>query len=96
MQFEWDEGKRRENLRKHGIDFIDVPEIFDGPVLTRLDTRQDYSEDRWVGIGYVHGRVLVVCFTERDEDQTIRIISARKALSHEQKAFKAEIANRLG
>ena len=96
MQFEWDEGKRRENLRKHGIDFIDVPEIFDGPMLTRLDTRQDYSEDRWVGIGYAQGRVLVVCFSERDEGQAIRIISARKALSHEQKAFEAEIANRLG
>ena len=95
MEFEWDEGKRKENLRKHGIDFVDVVEIFDGPILARMDTYQDYEEDRWIGIGYVQGRVLVLCFTERDQGQTIRIISARKALSHEHKAFETEIANRL-
>ena len=47
MEFEWDESKRRDNLRKHGVDFIDVPELFDGPMLARLDTREDY--ERTVG-----------------------------------------------
>ncbi len=41
MKFEWDEVKRTENLRKHGIDFIDIFELFEGPMLTRLDMRND-------------------------------------------------------
>lgn len=96
MDFEWSEVKRKENLRKHGIDFVDVPEIFEGPMLTRIDTRQEYGEDRWVGIGYIQGRTIVICFTERDHGRTIRIISARKALSHERKILEAKIANELG
>ncbi len=96
MDFEWDEAKRKENLRKHGIDFVDVPEIFEGPMLSRIDTRQDYDEDRWIGIGYVQSRVVVICFTERNRGRTIRIISARKALSHECKIFEEKIADKLG
>ncbi len=76
MEFEWDESKRRDNLRKHGIDFIDVPELFEGPILALLDTREDYEEDRWIGIGYVQNRVLVVCYVERTQNNVIRIISA--------------------
>ncbi len=96
MEFEWDEGKRRENMRKHGIDFIDVGEIFEGPMLTRLDTKHDYGEDRWIGIGYVQNHVLVVCYLERSSGKVIRIISVRKALNYERKIFEKEIANRLG
>jgi len=96
MDFEWDEAKRKENLRKHGIDFIDVSEIFEGPILTQLDTKHDYGEDRWIGFGYVQNRILVVCYVERSLGKVIRIISARKALSHECKIFEKEIANRLG
>lgn len=56
MKFEWDENKRRENIRKHGIDFHDVPMVFDGPMLVRLDTRTDYGEeDRWIGNGFFAG-----------------------------------------
>jgi uncharacterized DUF497 family protein len=95
MEFQWNESKRKVNLRKHGIDFIDVPEIFSGPLLTRLDTREDYKEDRWIGIGYVKTRVLVVCYVERTQNDVIRIISARKALNHERKYFEKKIANRL-
>ena len=96
MEFEWNESRRRDNLRKHGIDFIDVSEIFEGPMLTRLDTREDYEEDRWIGIGTVQNRVFVVCYVKRTQNNVIRIISARKALNHERKHFEKEIANRLG
>ena len=48
MEFEWDEAKRKENLRKHGLDFLDAPTLFSGPMLTRLDTREDYGEPRWI------------------------------------------------
>jgi len=95
MKFEWNDVKRKENLRKHGIDFIDVFEIFEGPMLTRLDIRKDYGEDRLIGIGYVQNRILLVCYLELSSGNVIRIISARKALSHERKNFEQEITNRL-
>jgi len=53
MQFEWDEAKNLENIRKHRIDFADVPDMFDGSMLVELDERTDYGEDRWIGIGFL-------------------------------------------
>jgi len=95
MNFEWDERKRPTNIRKHGIDFSDAPKIFSGPMLARLDTREDYDEDRWIGVGLIRSRVVVVVFTERDDGETIRIISLRKALSYERKQFERKFKNRL-
>ena len=37
MEFEWDETKRLANLRKHGIDFIDIPVVFEGDIVTVED-----------------------------------------------------------
>ena len=93
MDFEWDEQKRLSNIEHHGLDFIEAQRMFDGPILTALDTRQDYSEDRWISVGISNGRVLVVAFTERNEGRTLRIISLRKALSHERKAFEEILGN---
>ena len=90
MEFVWDEAKNETNIRKHGIDFIDVRSTFSYPMVTFLDQRQDYGEDRWVGIGLLKGIPIVVVFTEPD-DETIRIISARKATRQEQKIYANEI-----
>lgn len=43
----WDEAKRTENLRKHGLDFLDAESVFDGPTVTLEDDRFDYGEQRW-------------------------------------------------
>lgn len=64
-------------------------------MLVALDEREDYGEDRWIGIGLLNGRVVVVVYTEPD-DETIRIISLRKALSHERKRYEQYLKNRLG
>lgn len=97
MRFEWDEQKNSASWRKHGFDFSATPEIFQGPMLVRLDTRHNYGEERWIGIGITHGRVVVVVYTERDNGETIRIISLRKALKYERKHFeRATTANGLG
>ena len=53
MKYTWDEGKNKANRRKHGIDFADAPSIFDHPMVTFLDHRKEYGEDRWVGIGWL-------------------------------------------
>ena len=44
MNFEWDEDKNQENIRKHGLDFADAWEIFEAPVQTARDTRADYGK----------------------------------------------------
>ncbi|TAJ95178.1 MAG: BrnT family toxin [Gammaproteobacteria bacterium] len=95
MDFEWDERKRRENLRKHGLDFRDAPILFTGPMLIRLDNRYDYEEPRWIGIGFLESICAVAVFTERNQGTTVRIISLRKALAHERKAFEKTIKDRL-
>lgn len=90
MKFEWDEAKNKINRREHGIDFSDVSPMFGQPMLTGLDTREDYGEDRWIGIGIIGNHVAVVIFTERSEDK-IRIISARKATRNERKKYESTI-----
>lgn len=87
MQFEWDEAKNFINIRNHRIDFADVPEMFDSPMLIEPDERFDYGEDRWIGIGFLQNGVAVVVWTER-QDNVIRIISARKANRYERQRLK--------
>lgn len=53
LEFEWDEQKNLSNIRKHGIDFAEAPDIFRMPVVSRLDDRKEYGEDRYIGIGYM-------------------------------------------
>jgi hypothetical protein len=90
VKFEWDAEKNRENIRKHGIDFADVPEIFSPSMQYDIDDREDYGETRWVGTGMLRNIIVVVVFTERAAD-IIRIISARRANSREQKRYVENI-----
>jgi uncharacterized DUF497 family protein len=92
VDFEWDDQKNEENIRKHGIDFADVSEIFNSPMLIDLDDRVDYDEERWIGIGLLRTLVAVVIFTERAND-TVRIISARKATRYERKRYEQALGN---
>ncbi len=94
MEFEWDAAKNRANMRKHGFDFADAEEMFRGLLLVDADTRKDYGESRWTGVGIVRGRVAHVVFVE-DDLETIRIISLRKATSRERKEFEKAIEDRL-
>ena len=95
MKFEWDENKNESNIEKHGLDFEDASEIFDSPMLIALDTRQNYGEDRWIGLGLWEHRVVVVAYTYRDSD-ILRVISMRKALQHEKFQYEEFFRNRLG
>ncbi len=91
MKFEWDEEKRLINLHRHGIDFADVPRIFDYERHTVVDNRFDYDEIRFFTLGLLNGRVIAVAYTETDE--IIRIISARKANKYDQKKYFEKIRN---
>ncbi len=86
MRFEWDAAKNKTNIRDHKIDFADAGFIFGGPMLVDMDERQDYGEDRWIGIGLLRNIVVVVVFTEPSQD-TIRIVSVRKANKYECKRY---------
>lgn len=94
MNFEWNEDKNAANIGKHGLDFTDAWQIFDAPMLVDVDNREDYGEKRFVGIGFLRNIVVVIVFTEPNEE-TIRIISLRKALKYEREQFEEYIANEL-
>jgi hypothetical protein len=94
VHFEWNEQKNAANIRKHGFDFEDAWEIFEAPMLIALDTREDYGEERWIGIGLLRERIVVLVFSER-KDNTIRIISLRKALKHERIKFEEAVRDQL-
>lgn len=85
VRFEWDEEKRRLNLKRHGIDFRDVPQVFDYDRFLLEDDRYEYGETRWISFGLLFGGVVAVTHTETDE--VIRIISVRKAEKREEKRY---------
>ena len=87
--FTWDEKKRKLNLAKHGIDFADAPAIFDGPLVTVEDTREDYAETRYIALGLLEDIVVSLVYTERADQ--VRVISIRKALKHEARFFFSQI-----
>jgi uncharacterized protein len=65
-----------------------------GVLVVRPDTREDYGEKRWIGIGAIRGRVTAVIFTE-PAPETIRIISLRKAHYEERKEYEKAIEDGL-
>jgi uncharacterized DUF497 family protein len=85
-RFEWDEEKRRENLRKHSVEFADaVSALEDEEALTSRDEDSD-EEERFVTLGAdLFGRILVVVYTWRGD--IVRLISARKATRRERKQY---------
>ena len=94
MQFEWDEAKRKVNLKKHGFDFIDAEKVFSGVTVTFADQRTDYGENRWLTFGLLKNKVVAIAHTERGRN--IRIISMRKAERYEAEAYFSEISDGLG
>jgi uncharacterized DUF497 family protein len=81
MRFTWDEAKRDANLRKHGLDLADAPEVFAGPTCTVEDSRLAYGEQRLMTLGFLRGVAVSIVHTETDYE--IRIISFRNATKRE-------------
>ncbi|MBC7194041.1 BrnT family toxin [Marinobacter sp.] len=90
MRFEWDEAKNAQNIHKHGIDFMDAVDIFNHPMLTSIDDRYAYHEERWVAVGLMRQFIGVIVFVEKCGD-VVRIISARKATRREVKLYEQNI-----
>ncbi len=89
MRFTWHEPKRLSTLEKRGLDFADAGPVFDGPTFTFEDDRRDYGEQRWVTMGLLRDKVVVIVHTEAEDE--IRIISLREAEKDEQRLFYANL-----
>jgi len=85
-EFEWDSAKARANLAKHGVSFESAHLVFDDAfALELVDVVSDPGETRYVITGMAKGVLLTVVYTERDT--RTRLLSARKATRHEQRAY---------
>lgn len=90
------QAKKRDQIEKHGLDFAGSYKVFESTMMVGLDEREDYDEDRWIGIGLLdNNRVVVIVFTE-PEDDTVRVISFRKATTDERKRYEQEYQNQFG
>jgi hypothetical protein len=85
LRFQWDERKSKANQRKHGVTFVEAQSVFyDENARLIPDEEHSDDEDRFVLLGLSRRvRVLIVCHCYRENDQVIRIISARKATRDE-------------
>lgn len=81
MNFTWREPKRKTNLKKHGFDFADAEQVFNGPTFTVEDARDYDGEQRFNSIDFLGTVIVTISHTETEND--IHIISMRKAESHE-------------
>jgi uncharacterized protein len=87
MKWTWDPVKAEANRRKHGVSFELAQRVFDDPLaLSRPDPEPE--EERWQTVGLIEGVIVFVIHTAPDDEETGRIISARKATAHERKAYE--------
>ena len=88
MHFEWDSDKAVDNLKKHGVSFPEAATAFDDPLSTTFpDPDHSEDEERYLTVGLSkQQRLLVIGHTENND--TIRIISARQATSHERRWYE--------
>ena len=85
MQIEFDSTKRLKTLIERDLDFARAGEVFAGLHLTGQDTRQGYAEYRFISVGLLDARLVVIVWTHRGEVR--RIISMRKANDREKNFY---------
>ncbi|MBO6140588.1 MAG: BrnT family toxin [Ruminococcus sp.] len=90
LHFEWDENKNEINKRKHGISFETAKEVFyDDLAIVFDDPDHSVDEDRFLIIGMTKSsKVCIVSHCYRDNDNIIRIISAREATKREKNFYE--------
>jgi len=95
VQFEWDDEKDLGNQQRHGLSFQEAKRLFESGVdyLEIFDLEHSESEDRFIAIGPVDQRLVVVWYTEPEED-VVRIIGARLASKRERELFRSRMDQR--
>ena len=90
MQFDWDLRKADTNRQKHRVSFEAAELVFEDPqAVSKLDVR--FEDERWATIGRSGVRILFVAHLviETNDEETIRIISAREATREERRIYQA-------
>ena len=89
MRFLWDQSKNLVNIKKHNISFEEAKTVFfDDNARLIPDPEHSISEERFIILGITNKlRLLVVVHSYKENDDTIRIISARKATKSESKYY---------
>jgi uncharacterized DUF497 family protein len=90
LRFEWDSAKNRHNIEKHGISFEEASSLFleSANYMEIFDAAHSGEEDRYVAIGRIARGIIVVVFTE-DDDEIVRVLSARVATRGERRRYEA-------
>lgn len=92
VQVEFDPAKAAANLKKHGVSFDEAAESLLDPMALVREDENAAGEMRFVLVGRSgEGRLLTVCYTLRDEEETIRLISARQATRREERQYEEGI-----
>jgi uncharacterized DUF497 family protein len=87
LHFEWDPAKAASNLLKHGVSFAEAVTVLLDPLSLTDEDPTHPTEIRWLTVGTsFQARILVVVHT--DDDDTVRIISARKATASERRNYE--------
>ncbi len=91
ISFVWDKSKATLNKRKHKISFDEAKTVFaDQNARLIFDSEHSKGEDRFVLLGLSSStRILTVIHCYHEEEEVIRIISARKATKNEQKQYRS-------
>ncbi|WP_333605210.1 BrnT family toxin [Novosphingobium sp.] len=89
MEISFDPAKREAARQERGLDFADAPEVFAGLVFEGEDDRRDYGEKRFITVGLLRGRMVVLVWTPRGAAR--HIISMRKANDREQARYKTRL-----
>jgi len=89
MDFDWDKDKAKANVGKHRVTFNDAMTAFgDANAIIKDDDEHSLDEERFILLGISkESHLLMVCHCYRDNDNVIRIISARKANRHEENEY---------
>jgi hypothetical protein len=92
VNFEWDDEKILINQQKHGVSFEEARGLFESGVdyLEIFDSEHSDYEDRFIAIGPIGRGLVVVVYTEREDDVT-RIIGARFANKNEQSLYRSNM-----
>ena len=85
MEIEFDPAKRDATLKIRGLYMAHASDVFAGATLTVEDNRQDYGEPRYIAIGFLANRMVILAWTQRGKVR--RIISMRKANEREQAVY---------
>ncbi|MGO8970146.1 MAG: BrnT family toxin [Myxococcaceae bacterium] len=86
MRFTWDARKATANLRKHGVSFEEAASVFADPLALAVEDAVEPDRALLIGLSD-RRRLLLAVYTEIDDD-TVRIISARRATSHERRHYE--------